>query len=286
MKKRGQIQSHALAYVLLMVIVAIVFVMGYRFITKSSKLMDQAELIQFKNKLSSDIQLISNDYQTFKKVTYALPRNLDEVCFLDETRKQDLLSSNFIDLYPLIKDSITSNSNNVFFMGEADHQAFLIPNIQINHYPFMSCFHRNNGETIIGMEGLGGDSSLILADFLAKAKVNTNEKVVLKSSDHVITLEIPKGTIVNFDEISIEMVEPVSFNNDVASDVYKFEPAGTTFNPPISLGIKYNPKAAGDCPEKLIFSQFDEHGGNKVSVESKSIDCDNKIAYFEIDRFV
>ena len=288
MKKRGQIDSHVFVYMLTIVIVAGIIVMGYKFISRSSKVMDKGELFQFRNKLSFDIKSVGNDYGTFKKITYTLPRNLQEVCFVDLNKKGDILSSKLIDFYPVIKDVLNSNlSKNVFFMGLSDEQSFYIPNTAINHYPFMSCFHQKNGKINIGIEGLGGGSSQILTDFLTKVKINADDKTILQSADEVITLEAPKGTQVNTDYISIEMVEPTIANkNTGASDVYKFGPSGTTFSNPIELRIKFNPKITGDCPSKLIFSQFSEDGSNKVSIESKSIDCESKIAFFEIERFI
>ena len=149
----------------------------------------------------------------------------------------------------------------------------------------MNCFHQNQGKVEIGIEGLGEEKSLILAEFLTKAKVNPSEKVVLQSADKVITLEIPKGTTSEADFISIEMIEPPPFNSG-ASDVYRFSPAGAAFSNPITLSIKYDPKVAGDCPSKLAFSQFNADGSNEISTDSKKIDCENKIAYFEIDMFI
>jgi len=250
--------------------------------------METGEVVQFRNKLAFDIKSISNDYGTFKKITYTLPRNLQEVCFVDLNKKDDILLSKLIDFYPIIKDALGSNlSKNVFFMGTSDEQSFYIPNIAINHYPFMNCFHQKNGKADIGIEGRGGGNSLILADFLTKAKVNANDKTILQSADEVVTLEIPKGTNVNAAYISIEMVEPSTANkNTGASDVYKFGPSGTIFSNPIDLRIKFNPQITGACPSKLIFSQFSEDGSNKVAIESKSIDCKNDIAIFEIDRFI
>src|SRR3989344_3790067 len=195
MKKIGQIESHILVYVLTAVIVAGIIVIGYKFISRSSKVMDKGEIVQFKNKLAFDIKSVSNDYGTFKKITYTLPRNLQEACFVDLSKKDDILSSKLIDFYPLIKDALRSNlSKNVFFVGSSDEQSFYIPNIAVNHYPFMNCFHQKNGKVSIGIEGLGGGNSLILTDFLAKAKINKDDRVILQSADELITIEVPKGT--------------------------------------------------------------------------------------------
>lgn len=262
--------------------------MGYKFIGRSSKLMDKAELLQFRDKLAFNIKSISNDYGTFKKITYTLPKNLQEVCFVDLSKKNGILSSKLIGFYPVVKDSLNSNlSSNVFFIGLYNGESFYIPNIQINHYPFMNCFLQKNGKLDIGIEGLGGGNSLILTDFLTKAKINKNERTVLQSADELITIEVPKGTEVNSDYISIEMIEPSPDRaNKVGSDVYQLGPPGTKFSNPIQLRIKYNPSIVGECPSKLSFNQFSADGSQQYNVASKSIDCKNKVAIFELDRFI
>ncbi len=285
MSKKGQIDSHILAYTFTSLIVAGIILMGYKFIGRSSELMDRGEIIQFRNMLGYDIKSTGNDYGAFKKITYTLPKNLKEICFVDLKKENEILSSKLIDFYPIIKDSIKGNSNkNVFFSGAKDEQSFYIPDISITRYPFMACFHRKNGKAVIGIEGLGGGKSLIISDFVTQARINKDDKTVLQSSDEVITFEIPKGVTANVAYISIEMVEP-SGPNKGASEIYKFGPSGAAFSAPAKLSVKYSPQLVGECPQKLDFYMFKEDGSQKRTLESKSIDCENKIVNFDISKF-
>lgn len=286
MKKRGQIHSEALVYLLTVFIVAVILVMGYKYINSNKNIIDKAELLQLQSKLASDIKTVGKDYGAFKKINYALPQNLNEVCFLDLTKKDDILSSKLVSFYPLIKDSIGSDSGkNVFFVGAAEQQAIQIANIKLNHYPYISCFHANKNKVEIGIEGLGGGNSLILADFVTQAKLSKDSRTVLKSADELITLDVPSGTE-GADSISIEMVDPSSVSSSKgASDIYRFQPSGTKFSKPVQLTMKYDPKIVGECPQKLTFYQYKDDGSLEAANPSKAIDCKAKTAVFEINGF-
>lgn len=286
MQKRGQLSSEVIGYTLTIVIVGVILVMGYKYISTTKKTIDKGELLQFQNKLSSDIKSIGRDYGTFKKITYTFPQNLEEVCFVDLNKKDEVISSKLVNFYPLVKDSLKSDLNkNIFFVGATEQHSYYIESIQLNHYPYIHCFSSNNGKVEIGIEGLGGGNSLILADFVTKAKISKDSNTVLKSADELISIEVPKGTEVNTEFISIEMVDPSNFDSKGASDIYKFSPSGTKFSKPVELRIKYNPAVVGECPSQLNFYQYNDDGILKATVPSKKIDCKSKIAIFDIDRF-
>ena len=287
MAKRCQLNSEIFVYMLTIFIVGVILIMGFRYISSSKKIIDKSEFLQFQNKLASDIKSVGMDYGAFKKIAYAVPENLDEVCFVDLNKKDEALSSKLISFYPLVKDSLASDLNkNVFFIGAAELHSSRIEDIGLNHYPFMNCFHQKNGKINIGIEGLGGGYSLILTDFLAKAKINKDDRVILQSADELITIEVPKGTTANTNEITIEVIEPPSEElKKGASDIYRFGPQGTTFSNPVELRIKYNPSVAGECPSALNFYQYNEDGSLRATIPAKKIDCESKIAFFDIDRF-
>ena len=288
MRKRGQLSSETIVYALTIVIVAVILIMGYKYLSSAKKAMDKGELLQFRNKLASDAKSIGKEYGTYKKIIYSVPRNLEEVCFVDLSKKEDILASKLISFYPLVKDSLNSNlGRNIFFVGNTELQSFNIENLELNHYPFMNCFHQKNNKMNIGIEGLGGGKFLILADFMTRAKLSKDDRTILQSADEVITLEVPKGIEASAAYITVEMVEPSSTEaKKGASDLYKFGPVGTTFSKPIELRIKYNPSIAGECPQQLNFYQSSEDGNEKNIIPSKSIDCKSKVAYFDISSFI
>jgi len=283
MLKRGQISSETLVYALTIVIVGFILVMGHKYLSSNTKVIDKAELLQFQNKLSSDIKSLGKEYGTFRKITYQVPNNVEEVCFVDLNKKNELLSSKLINYYPLMKDSVESDvRKNIFFVGASEQQSYFVDSVVINHYPYMNCFQQLNNKIEVGIEGLG-DSSLILADFISKAKLERGSRTVLKSADQVITLEIPAGTQANSDIITIEMIDKTDESG--ATDMYKFGPSGTTFSNAIQLKIKYNPAVVGECPSKLEFYHLNDDGTPKEIIPSKAIDCESKVVVFDINSF-
>ena len=287
MKKKGQIASEAFVYALTIVIVGVILVMGYRYLSSSKNLMDKGELVQLQSRLAADAATIGKDHGRYKKISYPVPQNLDEVCIADLNQKDKILSSKLISFYPLIQDSLNSGADkNVFFIGAAEQNSHYTQGIRINHYPYISCFKSKNNKVELGLEGLGGGTALILTDFVTTAKISSNANAILKSADEILTLDVPKGTQTNAASISIEVIEPPTeeLKNGI-SEVYKFGPVGVTFNPPIELSIKYNPAIVGDCPSELSFYQYDENGILKAIVPSKKIDCESKIAFFDISEF-
>ncbi|MBS3114782.1 hypothetical protein J4448_06810 [Candidatus Woesearchaeota archaeon] len=287
MQKRGQISSEILVYALTVVILGVILVMGYKYFSSSKNLMDKGELVQLQSRLAADAATIGKDHGRYKKISYPVPQNLDEVCIADLNQKDKILSSKLISFYPLIQDSLNSGANkNVFFIGATEQNSYYTQGIQINHYPHINCFKSKNNKVELGLEGLGGGTSLILTDFVTTAKISSNANTILQSADEILTLQVPKGVQTNAASISIEVIEPPTeeLKNGI-SEVYKFGPVGVTFNPPIELSIKYNPAIVGDCPSELSFYQYDENGILKAIVPSKKIDCESKIAFFDISEF-
>lgn len=287
MKKRGQLSSETFVYAMTIVIVGVILVMGYKYISSSKKIIDKGELLQFQNKLVFDINSVGKDFGRLKKVSYSIPRNLEEVCFVDLSKKNEILSSKIISFYPTIKDSIQSGLNkNIFYIGAADLHSLHVESLGMNHYPFMNCFHQKNGKIGMGIEGLGGGKAIILADFKTQAKISTDDKTILHSADEIVTIEASKGTQPSGVYISIEMVQPTRAEFESGtSDVYKFEPIRVRFTPPLELRFKYNPAIVGECPNQLPFNQISEDGTKKTTL-SESIDCKSKIVYFDIDEFI
>src|SRR3989338_3933544 len=284
MKKRGQIDSHIFMYILTVFVVGLILVVGYNYITKGTSTFKKSEVALLKNRIVSDIDSVGKEFGKFKKVTYALPENINEVCFADLARKDEILSSKLIDLYPIIKDAFKSDSGvNAFFFGTSDQLSYAVKDFEINHYPYLRCFKRQEDKITMGLSGLGGGKTLLIGEFLTKAKVNSQKSVVLQSADGVITLEIPPGTTANYDEVSIEMIEPLAVTG--ASDFYRREPAGTIFSQPVTLRIKFNQALVGGCPKTLSFKQVSQTTKETYNVQSKQIDCDNSIATFEIIKF-
>jgi len=290
--KTGQIGANVFIYLITAVVIIVILAIGYNSLFNIKERMNNAEIILLNNQLTSDIKSISNDFGTFKKKTYSFP-NFAELCLVDIDKKNTILGSELINSYPLLKDSIQSGiDKNAFIVSDTIFESFFIGDFEINHYPHFICLKPEANEIKFGIEGLG-DKALILTEFIASIKLDQNVEIKLQSSDDVVELIIPPsttalnvdGTIV--EEISIEIVDPTEsvFATETASDIYEFEPSGTTFSPPIELNIRYDPGVVGECPDSLTFYQYNDDGSLKAEIISTEIDCEGNIATFEINGF-
>lgn len=287
MLKRGQLSSETFVYALTVVLVGIIVVMGYGYISSSKNTASRGSVLQLQTNLVSDIKSVGNDYGASKRNSYGAPAGLDDLCFADLSKKDEILSSVFITYYPLIMDSIRSGSNkNMFLIGHSLQSSFFVEDLRINHYPYIYCIAAHEGKINLDIKGLGGQTALILGDFIKKIKLKNSEKAALNSADGKLSLEITAGTITNANEISVETIDP-PLNIPIlrASDVYQFQPSGAIFSRPVLAKISYNPAVVGKCPPMLSFYHFDDDGDSKEVIPAKSIDCKNNIAAFEISGF-
>ena len=142
---------------------------------------------------------------------------------------------------------------------------------------------------LIGMLGYSYIASENKADGnapLGKAAIKQGQATVLKSPDGLAILVVPKGTVSDTKEISIERIENKEIDSEKrVSEIYKFGPSGAKFSSPIEIRIGYKPEIAGDCPKKLDFYHFYDNNELKETVPSKSVYCDIDIAVFEISSF-
>lgn len=286
MHKKSQLSSQVFVYALSMIVVSMILIIGYKYLGSINNAIDKSSLLQFQNKLFSDMKNTGKEFGSEKKIEYSLPKNVESVCFADLSKKEQILSTKLIDFYPLMVDSIKSGlQKNIFFAGSSGIVSFYSKEFVVDEYPYIKCFSNKDGKIELALEGKGSGISSVSANFI-KAKIAENDKTILKSNDGVIEIEVPKDSGASTDYIKVGITEPMPGFPNRASDAYRLEPAGATFSKPVELRIRYNPKITGNCPEKLSFYQYDKEGIVRVKTPSKSIDCDNKIAYFDIVQFV
>jgi len=157
---RGQISSTVFTYIFAIVVIAIILLLGYRYISGTQKNIEKADLILFKNKLTNDIETISQDFGSSKKVSYSV--SAEELCLLDLGKSSEISSNPKMDSYPIIKDSVQSNvKKNAFVLGNKIFESYFVGNIEIND-PFFKCFKPLSGKISFVIEGKG-NRTLILS---------------------------------------------------------------------------------------------------------------------------
>ena len=151
--KKGLIISQVFIYALTLVIIAIILIMGYRYISSTKDTIGKTDLVLLKNKLTNDIESISSDFGSQRKVSYSVPPST-ELCLVDlrEEIRDDVIVS---DLNPLIRDSVESNvKKNAFILGKNLFESYFIGDIEINN-PYFKCFNSSAGKINFTIEGLG-----------------------------------------------------------------------------------------------------------------------------------
>jgi len=152
--KRGQISANVFIYALALVVIGIILIMGYKYISTIKDKISDTDLILLKNKLTNDIESISTDFGSSKKVTYSLPP-LTKLCLVDlrEEVRSEILGS---DISPLIKDSVNSNiKKNAFIIGNLIFESYYIGEIELNKPPYFICPEQVSGKIDFTITGRG-----------------------------------------------------------------------------------------------------------------------------------
>ena len=137
----------------------------------------------------------------------------------------------------------------------------------------------SSGGGISGVGGVGGQAGFTsLLDSITEAGRIT-EDITAKSGDRNVQLFIPKGTIsknragsfltgIRIKEALDGPTIPV--NSKTIGLIYDIQPSGATFNPPVTLTLKYDTsKIPGGVSEKnLIVATWDTSGDKWVELES------------------
>ena len=159
--KRGQL-STVFVYLFAIIVIALILIMGYNFITTTKENVEKTDLILLKNKLISDIKAISSDYGSSKKVTYSLPESA-ELCLFDLDKKDEILDNLPANFNSIIKDSIRSDvKKNAFIISSSIFESIYIGNIEINN-PYFNCIKPLAGKISFVIEG-AGNRTLILTN--------------------------------------------------------------------------------------------------------------------------
>ena len=154
MSKRGQLSGNVFIYIFVIIVIGLILILGYNYISKTKENIVKTDLIILKNKLTSDIGAMSSDFGSSKKVSYSIPQQ-SELCLIDLNNKNEILNNVEINSYPLIKDSIGSNvKRNAFVVSDSIFETYYIGNIEIND-PYFKCLKPVAGKVSFVIEGKG-----------------------------------------------------------------------------------------------------------------------------------
>ena len=153
-KSKSQLIGTAFVYLFSAVVIALILILGYKYIHSTKEIISTTELNLLKNKIASDIKTISSDYGSSKKVSYSIPESA-ELCLFDLNKKEEILNDALMGSKPLIKNSLESDaSRNAFLVGRLIFEPFYVGDIEIKE-PYFYCLKPVAGKVSFVIEGLG-----------------------------------------------------------------------------------------------------------------------------------
>ena len=156
---KGQIIGQVFIYLITLVLVSFLLFYGYRAISTFKEKTDQISYIQFKNDLQNTIETLSLDFGSVKVKQFAVPDNINTVCFVRNFPNMPGLSGT---KYPIIEDSVNSGlDRNVFLVSDNVEESFFAG--KISSLDDFFCVAAVAGEIELRMEGMGDHTSISLA---------------------------------------------------------------------------------------------------------------------------
>ena len=154
MNKKSQLIGNVFIYIFSAVVIAVILIFGYKSIIRTTEAMKQSDLELLKNRISSDVQIMSSDYGSSKKVSYNIPENA-KLCLFDLEKKNEILQNQKINSYPIIKDRLESNAKkNAFLISSSIFEPFYLKEIEIEE-PYFYCLTPIAGKVSFVVEGKG-----------------------------------------------------------------------------------------------------------------------------------
>lgn len=157
--KKGQAIGQIFTYIIAIIITAIILGYGYNSIVSIKQKSEQVSYIKFKNDLQNEIKKISFDFGSVKKVSFSLPKNYKQVCFVETPPDEDTPIPITNPKYPIIVDSSKSGvKKNVFLVENIAKDSFYIGKIVLPEDLF--CVNTINGRIQLKLEGMGDHAKI------------------------------------------------------------------------------------------------------------------------------
>jgi len=164
---KGQLISQVFIYMLLLVMIGLILVFGYKAINAIQGGASVVDELQFRTIISSDIEKFSTEYGSVEKKRVPVPTAYNAVCFVS-TEAILNRQTDFDSGYSLLEDSVADGSKeNLFLFGKdtRDVKKYYVGNISVKSTPgepsgWGHCFHADKGEIKISYKGKGSYAEL------------------------------------------------------------------------------------------------------------------------------
>ncbi|MBW3023090.1 hypothetical protein KY308_03225 [Candidatus Woesearchaeota archaeon] len=157
MNKKSMEIGAILTYALTAVIVMMILYFGYKGISGFYKAREDSLLQNTKLQIKADMSNIVLQYDSIATFQYEMPAKFSKLCFVDlfVTEGDKAIRDNSMDSYPIIKDSVLSDtSQNSFFAGEST-EPFDVGKIRVSCEPYFVCFEKQGNRVLFRATGKG-----------------------------------------------------------------------------------------------------------------------------------
>ncbi len=273
MRKRGQSHTQVVMYAMIIVIIGLTVIWGYKAYKSSREKAQDTEIEIFNQKLQADFSSLKTRFGSVKTQKYDIPGVVDKVCFLDFSHKDDAKKSPVVNKYSLIVSAIESDAKKNLFIIQKEEiiTSFDIEDIMLSDYPYFMCMDTMLSSLNIDLEGKA-KGTLVRKDF--KTTASNSNKIV--SHDGSITLEFSSPQTLSMQpEYPSTIEKPTS---ELGGEAYKFIPSGMAA---IRMTIIYDPLIIGNsCPSSLRFIWYKADGTYEGESSSSQVTCSEKKAVF------
>lgn len=161
-KNKGMVVGQIVVYILSLLIFGLIIYYGYNAIQQFWENQQLVELLEFKNRISKDINELSRrdgDVKVFNpEKPLRAPGRYKELCFI-QLKENGVPTNPPSNLYPLIKNSWEGQvKENIFLVIEDMEESFFVERLKVdNNNKYYDCFTINDGRiTDLRIKGEAG----------------------------------------------------------------------------------------------------------------------------------
>jgi hypothetical protein len=246
--KKAQITGEVIRKIIIVVFIVVIVLYGLRGFGRIREKKEEVSAVM----LNIDIkQTVEKNIEagTTKREKVELPRTMD-VCFVDLEKREQVINSYQITLFPRVKDALESGiKDNIFMLREGKIASSSYAHICLDEYPHFICTEYAKKPLTLMLEGRGKCTSVF---FNMSIIVGDNEKNMENYPENpVFFIEYEKDG--NWRDI-LRLVPVVMWNKDGTLEGYPY--------------VAYFP--AQHLPGERVLSELNERNGSNAVVFSNS----------------
>lgn len=287
--KKSQNQA-VFMYLVAAIVIALMIIFAIKIMTKFKEEQRDAVSVELNEKIKAAVEAISTKKGSKQENSFSVPSGAEEVCFVDTSRREDILKSPLLERYLLMKESIESYSNENMFVIKHGRTVLseYIGDICLDDFPYYICKKTKNDLLDVLLEGKG-DCASIGGIFSLCTMIESNIEKEQAVDTNIAKLVIQPKTIMSIDGTTIYnstiCVEPVFMDAQGAlSEVYNITPNNLRFGKDAEITLKFDSDLmpSQTSADNLKIRYFDNGGWKDLTTKDTSAETEKITALISI----